>query len=103
MSLGQIDFWHEVIRKLGHITEYSILAALVYRSLKREALNFTQPKAWSMIFIILAALVDEYHQTFVPSRGPSLIDVGYDSFGGLLSLWLIALYETRHLRSHPLL
>ena len=44
------------------------------------------------VFCVLFAFLDEYHQSFVAGRGPSLRDVGIDSIGilgGLLTAQLI--------------
>ena len=103
MPPEQIDIWHGVIRKFGHIMEYFILAVFLHRALKYDEPDFVWPKLRSMTFIVLAALVDEFHQSLVPSRGPSIVDVGYDCLGGVWALWLIAGYEARRLRSHSIL
>lgn len=78
-----------VIRKLGHVTEYAILAALLWRALRGRAL-------WRMKMSILFALVwigcalfaatDEFHQSFVPSRTASGNDVMIDICGALIGL-----------------
>ena len=98
-----ISFWHGVIRKLAHVTEYFILATFVYRALKFERPNLIDAKLRTIVFVALAALLDEFHQSFVPSRTATIIDVGYDCLGGVWALWMIAVYEFRRLRSHTLL
>ena len=98
-----INLWHGVIRKLAHIAEYFVLATFVYRALKFERPNLIDAKLRTIVFIALAALLDEFHQSFVPSRTATIIDVGYDCLGGVWALWMIAAYEFRRLRSHPLL
>ena len=40
---------------------------------------------WTIITVILYALSDEFHQSFIPSRTASIVDVGIDAFGGILS------------------
>jgi VanZ family protein len=103
LSTEQLDFWHLTIRKLGHITEYFILAVLAYRSLKHEHGEGIEVKVRTITFVALAAMMDEWHQTFTAFRGPSIVDVGYDCFGAVWALWLIATYETWRLRSHSIL
>ena len=45
--------------------------------------------AW--LLTILYALTDEYHQSFVAGRHPSIWDVlVFDNLGALLALWLTA-------------
>ena len=103
LSTEQIDFWHLTIRKLGHITEYFILAVLAYRCLRHEQGDGIEVKVRTITFVGLAAMLDEWHQTFTAFRGPSIVDVGYDCFGAVWALWLIATYETWRLRSHSIL
>jgi VanZ family protein len=100
LSSDQIDFWHIFIRKCGHISEYFILTVLAFRSFKYEEID---PLIRTMTFVLMAALLDEWHQSFTASRGASIVDVGYDCVGGVLALWLITAYETWRLRSHSIL
>ncbi len=75
------------IRKLAHITEYAILMIL---SLRLAIIKWPYKRAvlYSLLFCILYAATDEFHQTFVVGRVGSLIDVGIDTVGALLG-WLI--------------
>ena len=77
------------IRKLGHLTEYAILAMLLWRALRSGT-------RWQMkmsILFLVAALAsaifaasDEFHQSFVPSRTASPNDVMIDICGALIGL-----------------
>jgi VanZ family protein len=84
-TLGLI---HLLIRKAGHLTEYAILAALAahaFRTSSRELLRHS----WFWVAWILVtaySLTDEFHQSFVPTRGASLYDSVIDSIGGLIAL-----------------
>jgi VanZ family protein len=98
-----IDFWHAVIRKLAHVTEYFILAILVYRALKFDGFGPVGGRLRTIVFVVLAALFDEFHQSFVASRTATIVDVGYDCLGGVWALWVIAFYEFRRLRPYSLL
>jgi VanZ family protein len=79
---------HLITRKLAHLTEYAILgllAARAFRTSSRAAIS----KRWfliSLILIVAYALLDEYHQTFVPSRTGSIYDSFIDMLGGLTAL-----------------
>ena len=103
LSPHEIEVWHAVIRKCAHVTEYSILAVLAYRTIRLDRPDLQRAKVRTLVFVLLAALFDEFHQRFVASRGASLVDVGYDCLGGATALWLIATYETRRLRSRSVL
>jgi VanZ family protein len=103
VSPAGIDFWHAVIRKLAHVTEYFILAILVYRALKFDGFGPVGGRLRTIVFVVLAALFDEFHQSFVASRTATIVDVGYDCLGGVWALWVIAFYEFRRLRPYSLL
>ena len=83
-----------VIRKLGHLTEYAVLTALLWRALNGPNLGQRRPwpqqRAWLTWALAVAyAASDEFHQSFVPTREGSLRDVGIDSTGALAALGLI--------------
>jgi VanZ family protein len=103
LSAQGIDLLHGVIRKLGHVSEYFVLTLLAYRSFRYEQSGIVQARLRAVGFIVLAAIVDEGHQLMTISRSGSLMDVGYDTLGGVCALWLITIYETRHLRPYSVL
>jgi VanZ family protein len=101
--LHQLEFWHAVIRKIGHVTEYFLLAVFTYRTMKLVQLDWTQAKVRTMGFVLFAASFDELHQAFTLFRTPSPFDVGYDCLGAVWALSLITIYEIWRLRTHPVL
>jgi len=103
ISHEQTDFWHLVIRKLGHVTEYAVLATLAYRCFKSEPISLSDTRVRTILFVVLAALMDEWHQSFTAFRDASIMDVGYDCLGGVWALGLIGVYETWRIRSHSIL
>jgi VanZ family protein len=83
---AQIDLAHSLLRKLGHLTEYAILAALWFRALYLGRRLDSAPSAWTALAISVAwAMADELHQTFVPSRTASPLDVILDATGATLA------------------
>jgi VanZ family protein len=76
-----------VVRKCGHLTEYAILAALLFRAMRLFAPAF-------IVAAIYAAL-DEFHQSFVASRTASPWDVAIDCVGALVGLALWGLFHNR--------
>jgi VanZ family protein len=77
-DLGTIDL---VGRKLMHMAEYALLAALWWRALRTTSLGPVNA-LWAAIAISLAyAGTDEFHQTFVEGRAGTLSDVGIDAAG----------------------
>jgi VanZ family protein len=83
---------HFVTRKIAHFTEYAILgflAARAFRTSSRPAIR----DHWFLIsagLIVVYALVDEYHQSFVPTRTASIFDSLIDMAGGLAALLVIS-------------
>ena len=82
---------HFITRKIAHFTEYAILgflAARAFRTSPRPAISHR----WFLIcvtLIVVYALLDEYHQSFVPSRTASIFDSFIDMAGGLTALIFI--------------
>jgi VanZ family protein len=77
---------HAALRKLAHVTEYAVLALLVFRALSRPARSVAAIALAALAFCALYASLDELHQSFVPSRGASPVDVALDTFGAALGL-----------------
>jgi len=80
-----------VIRKGGHLTEYAILAALMWRAVRRPIRN--DPRGWKwpeaglvLGLALLFACTDEVHQALVPSRQGRVSDVLIDGTGAALGL-----------------
>ncbi|MBO9541585.1 VanZ family protein [bacterium] len=76
-----------LFRKASHFTEYAILALLWAWALPPG--RYRLMLAWAAATAYAAT--DEWHQAFVPGRGPALTDVGIDSLGAataLLASWL---------------
>ena len=78
-----------VARKIGHWSEYFVLTVLILRALRNQS-----GKQWdlrhaiyTLIFIFLYALSDEWHQAFVPSRTASFGDVMIDWVGGICGIF----------------
>lgn len=82
------------VRKLAHMTEYFILYLLSYRLL-RQYYAPSQALWWSLLLTIGYAGTDEFHQTFIPGRVGTIVDVGIDSMGAGLALLLTFLLGRR--------
>ena len=79
-----------VVRKCAHLTEYAILAALLFRALRMFGVAF-------LVAAIYAAL-DEFHQSFVATRTASPWDVAIDCVGAIAGLVLYRLARKRKAR-----
>jgi len=73
---------HFGIRKACHVTAYFILGILYQRG---QYKGKTLGRAWVVFLTFLYACTDEWHQSFSSVRTASWGDVGFDTFGGLLS------------------
>jgi VanZ family protein len=80
---------HFIVRKCAHLGEYAVLALLLLRA----AIFMTNLK-WSLAILyvsvwvacLFVATTDEFHQTFVASRGASATDIMIDGGGAILGL-----------------
>jgi VanZ family protein len=87
---------HFLIRKSAHFCSYGFLGALAFFSWRatlpaRQRWTFR----WSTLALLLAvtaAGLDEFHQSFIPSRTSSLRDVLLDLVGAIFFQLAIALW-----------
>jgi VanZ family protein len=101
------EFWHGLARKSGHVIGYGILCFLYFR-----AWRSTLPQAWprwsikwgilAWLFTALVASLDEWHQSYIPSRTGTWHDVLLDSTAALFSLILIRFWIARRTRNRTL-
>lgn len=87
-----------IIRKLGHVTEYAILAALLWRGVRgcavwKSKMSILFAIVWIACAIFAAS--DEFHQSFVPSRTSSFHDVMIDVCGALVGLTICVALASR--------
>jgi VanZ family protein len=76
--------------KLLHGIAYGVLAATVLYAtplkLRKKSLSFTAVLAMSTC--LLYGISDEFHQSFIPGRYPSIWDIIADLLGAALVVWL---------------
>ena len=91
------------VRKTAHLTEYAVLAILVWRARRqpqpREFRIWRWPDArWTLLICILYASTDEWHQSFVPNRESAVHDVFIDAIGatgGLVLIWIVSRWQRK--------
>jgi VanZ family protein len=78
-------------RKMGHFGEYSVFAIFLYHAVGDGHRSAWNPrKALACILLAgLYSLTDEFHQRFVPGRGPSIVDCGFDTLGAMLGMVIV--------------
>ncbi len=87
-----IDKWNNtvtfVIRKVAHMTEYAILAVLIFLGIRID--TGERPKWYWVIGIgVLYAASDEIHQLLVPGRSGQFRDVCIDGIGVVIGFFIM--------------
>jgi VanZ family protein len=89
------------MRKCAHVTEYAILALLLWRALRSlpaVSMKMSMSFGAALLGCTVFAAMDEFHQSFVKSRTPSVHDVLLDVAGALLGLLIGASLARRHFK-----
>jgi len=74
-----------------HMAEYALLYCLLFFAARTYLhKSVAQTTRIGIVCCILYAASDEWHQTFVPGRGGTIVDVIIDTTGALLAACLIA-------------
>ena len=88
---------HHYLRKTGHFVGYFALSTLLFRAW-RDTLHPAKMKVWArrwagcaFFMSVLVASLDEWHQTFLPSRTGRVADVVLDSTAALTAQLVIFL------------
>lgn len=116
VGLSFVERLDEVLRKTGHFLGYAILSALVFLALRttnRDRLRGLLARAWgiylrdlwradwlwlSILFAVVTASFDEFHQSFLTSRTGRWQDVVLDACGAAVAQLLIYLLSAQALR-----
>ena len=88
-------------RKLGHFSEYAIFSIFLYHALGDDHRSAWNPRK-ALACILLAALyslTDEFHQRFVPDRGPSIVDCGFDTIGATLGMLVVYVFGDKRVKT----
>jgi VanZ family protein len=78
-----LDF---ILHKVAHLIAYAVLGWLVARAIDGPARSTRFVVAATLLVCIAYAATDEFHQSFVPGRGPSPRDVAIDGIGACIGL-----------------
>jgi VanZ family protein len=89
IEMPNFGSWDTLVKKSGHMLGYALLGVAYLRG--------TQSYRWQSILaamagVVVYALSDEYHQSFVAGRTSTLVDVGIDTIGAIVGqsiVWLI--------------
>lgn len=93
---------HLAVRKLAHLAEYGILGMLLWRAIPEHKTDPEVADWWragtALLVATFYAATDEYHQSFVPSRGPSVHDVMINACGAGIAITVICLANRQRAR-----
>ena len=94
----QLRIAHALARKLAHVTEYGILAALVVRALHSSEASLARTVLGAIALSATYAATDELHQSFVASRTGAVSDVLLDTLGASLGAAVAGWWLARSVR-----
>ena len=86
--------WAEALQDVaGHFVAFGVLAILFAWALGGSGV--AHPGWWSFALVLLYALSDEFHQSFVPGRHPDVLDIATDAAGAACALLLLRYLRLR--------
>ena len=97
---GFSDFWSQwwwVFVKGWHVTEFFLLTLLLHRATSLRTRSLVLPA----FLAVSAAMLDEWHQTFIPRRGGHLSDVMIDTIGVVLAVVWIRYWVRPSVHNYP--
>ncbi len=92
VKVSDFFFWDYLSKKAAHVGVYAILYTLIYRATN----NFIT----AFILTFLYCLSDEFHQSFVPGRTASPLDLGFDISGANIAAYTIWKLKQLHPKKH---
>ena len=97
VDLFHFPIWHFLLRKTGHVIGYGALSIFLFRAW-RATIPVAGRDHWSLVWARIAffmtalvASLDEWHQSFLPSRTGSIRDVALDSAAAIVAQVLLYL------------
>jgi len=98
---AQLNWLHAALRKCGHWFEYFVFGILLLRAQRRgyEPKLATAAIVRTLVLVLAYAASDEYHQSWVPQRTASAVDVMIDTFGGVCGVSWSYLCRRRRMKA----
>jgi VanZ family protein len=91
-SVDTLHILHAVVRKAAHLTEYFLLSTLLFLAQRGNERGWKL--RWAILAVVMCAgyaSLDEFHQSFVPSRTASPWDSVIDTTGASVAqcaIWI---------------
>jgi VanZ family protein len=105
IDINKFDIFHHYLRKTGHFVGYGMLGLLLLRgwwaTLGRVQDLLLRAVLLSWLGTTLVAAMDEWHQTFIPSRTGTIRDVGLDTAASIAFLVVAYLWLRRRSELEP--
>jgi VanZ family protein len=99
LDRAHFEPWHHFIRKGGHVFGYGLLSILLFRALRETFPRLGSAKSgwrWATVAVIGTAFVaslDEWHQSFDPTRTGTPRDVVLDTCAGIGAQLLLLIFR----------
>ncbi|MBI2327737.1 VanZ family protein [Candidatus Curtissbacteria bacterium] len=90
IATSRVFVWDFFIKKFAHVSEYAVLFGLIYRATHGNWIS-------AYVLTIIYAATDEYHQSFVPGRTATFLDLGIDFSGANIAAY--CLWKLNQIRS----
>ena len=87
MPQDQLEFWHTVLRKCAHFSEFAVLGVL--SSLTVSQTKLSRRGLIALGFCLAVAAMDETLQLFVDGRAGRVVDVMIDGVGALSGIGVV--------------
>ncbi len=89
-------FYHGLIRKSAHFFEYALLSLLAIRAFTGSSRHFLtdHPFISAVLAAVTVAAIDEFNQSFDPSRTGQFRDVLLDFSGAAAAALALAVYRS---------
>lgn len=88
LPLPGVSWLDEALQVGGHFTEYAILAYLISSAISPANRSSRWRLLFALVWCVVYAMSDEWHQSFVPGRDASLFDLAIDTLGASVGYWL---------------
>ena len=89
-------YWQDfIVKKVGHMILFAILAILFYRALVGEGVDRKKAAISAVLIALIYGAVDEFHQTFTLGREARFRDTVIDGVGAALAVFLIYKYISK--------
>jgi VanZ family protein len=80
---------HSLIRKAAHLTEYSVLGFFGVRAFVGTRSLGSHRFFAALVLVAIVAALDEFNQSFEPSRTGAISDVLLDICGGIIMIFAL--------------